>query len=53
LIEANRHQLMASGVDAASISVVGGCTGCQPEIFYSHRISGGHAGRMMSVIGIR
>jgi YfiH family protein len=53
LTEANRRQLMAAGLDAGSISVVGGCTGCQQELFFSHRASGGHAGRMMSVIGIR
>ena len=53
LIEANRRQLLAAGLDADSISVVDGCTGCHPELFYSHRTSGGHAGRMMSVIGIR
>ena len=53
LIEANLRQLLAAGLDADSISVVSGCTGCHPELFYSHRTSGGHAGRMMSVIGIR
>jgi len=52
LIEANRRQLLAAGVTADAISVVGGCTSCQPELFYSHRASGGHAGRMMAVIGI-
>ena len=53
LIEANRRQLLAAGLRADSISVVGECTGCHPQFFYSHRTSGGHAGRMMSVIGIR
>jgi YfiH family protein len=53
LIEANRRQLMASGVAAERISVVGGCTGCHAQWFYSHRMSGGHAGRMMAVIGVR
>ena len=53
LTEANRRQLLAAGLRADTISVVGGCTGCHPELFYSHRTSGGHAGRMMSVIGIR
>jgi polyphenol oxidase len=53
LVEANRRQLLAAGLDAGSIAVVGGCTACQPERFYSHRASGGHAGRMMAVIGIR
>jgi YfiH family protein len=52
LIEANRRQLLAAGLDAGSIAVVGGCTACQPQFFYSHRASGGHAGRMMAVIGI-
>jgi len=53
LTEANRRQLLDAGLRASSIATVGGCTACQPEIFYSHRASGGHAGRMMSVIGIR
>jgi YfiH family protein len=53
LVEANRRQLLDAGLKAESISIVGGCTACQPELFYSHRASGGHAGRMMAVIGIR
>jgi YfiH family protein len=53
LIEANRRQLLAAGLKPASIQVVGGCTQCHPELFYSHRASHGHAGRMMAVIGIR
>jgi polyphenol oxidase len=53
LVEANRRQLLAAGLSAGSIAAVGGCTSCQPERFYSHRASGGHAGRMMTVIGIR
>jgi YfiH family protein len=53
LVEANRRQLMAAGLAADSIAAVGGCTSCQPQLFYSHRASGGYAGRMMAVIGIR
>jgi YfiH family protein len=53
LIEANRRQLMAAGVSADAISMVGGCTACHPEWYYSHRASGGRAGRMMAVIGVR
>jgi hypothetical protein len=53
LVEANRRQLLVAGLDAGSIAIVGGCTACQPERFFSHRASGGHAGRMMAVIGIR
>jgi hypothetical protein len=53
LIEANRRQLLAAGLKAKSIQVVGGCTQCHGDLFYSHRASGGHAGRMMAVIGIK
>jgi len=53
LAEANRRQLLDAGVKAASIRIAGGCTSCHPELFYSHRRSRGHAGRMMGVIGIR
>jgi len=53
LIEANRRQLLSAGLKPRSIKLVGGCTSCQPELFFSHRASRGHAGRMLSVIGIR
>jgi polyphenol oxidase len=53
LIEANRRQLLAAGLSARSIHVVGGCTQCHTDLFFSHRASRGHAGRMMAVIGIR
>ncbi|HUB28083.1 MAG TPA: peptidoglycan editing factor PgeF [Terracidiphilus sp.] len=53
LIEANRRQLLSAGLGAKNISIVGGCTGCRPDLFYSHRAMNGRAGRMMSVIGIR
>jgi YfiH family protein len=53
LIEANRRQLLDAGLQADAIEIVGGCTSCHPDLFFSHRASHGHAGRMMSVIGIR
>jgi YfiH family protein len=53
LTEANRRQLLEAGIPSGAISLVGGCTSCQPELFFSHRASHGHAGRMLSVIGIR
>lgn len=52
LIEANRHQLLDSGVAPRSIRIVGGCTVCHGDLFFSHRASQGRAGRMMAVIGI-
>jgi len=53
LIEANRRQLLAAGLRPRAIHLVGACTSCHRELFFSHRASKGHAGRMMSVIGIR
>jgi copper oxidase (laccase) domain-containing protein len=53
LVEANRRQLLAAGLKPHAIKVVGGCTNCQPELFFSHRASHGRAGRMMAAIGIR
>jgi polyphenol oxidase len=50
---ANRRQLMDAGLKPGNISMVGGCTRCQPELFFSHRGSQGRAGRMLSVIGIK
>ena len=53
LVEANCRQLLGAGLPASSITVVCGCTSCRPELFFSHRASGGKPGRMMAVIGIR
>jgi YfiH family protein len=53
LMEANRRQLLAAGLRPVAIKLVGGCTSCQPELFFSHRGSQGHAGRMLSVIGVK
>jgi polyphenol oxidase len=53
LVEANRRQLLAAGLKPGAIHLLGGCTSCQRELFFSHRGSQGHAGRMLSVIGIR
>jgi YfiH family protein len=53
LVEANRRQLLSAGLKPRCIQSAGGCTNCQPELFFSHRASKGRAGRMLSVIGIR
>jgi len=53
LVEANRRQLLSAGLAPESIQIVGGCTQCHSDLFFSHRASHGHAGRMMAVIGIR
>jgi YfiH family protein len=48
---ANRHILRAQGVPETQIFTVGPCTSCQSENYFSHRRSGGRAGRQVSVIG--
>jgi YfiH family protein len=53
LIEANRRQLLDAGLLPKSIQIVGGCTKCHTGLFFSHRASRGHTGRMMAVIGVR
>jgi len=35
-----------AGLKRENIEMVGGCTACRPELYYSHRASGGRAGRM-------
>jgi purine-nucleoside/S-methyl-5'-thioadenosine phosphorylase / adenosine deaminase len=48
---ANRHILNAAGVPSSNIIDVGPCTACAQESFFSHRRSGGRAGRQLSFIG--
>lgn len=50
LIAANRDQLMDAGLEAENISISQGCTGCHPELFFSHRKENGRTGRMMAAI---
>jgi purine-nucleoside/S-methyl-5'-thioadenosine phosphorylase / adenosine deaminase len=53
LAEANRRQLLDAGLQSSAIHLIGQCTGCHNERFFSHRMEHGFTGRMMSVIGIR
>ena len=53
LAEANRRQLIDSGVDPAAISVLHDCTSCRSDHYFSYRAEHGLTGRMLSVIGIR
>ncbi|MFP5226112.1 MAG: peptidoglycan editing factor PgeF [Acidobacteriota bacterium] len=53
LMEANRRQLVDAGVRPEAITVVGDCTRCQNNRYFSYRAEQGHTGRMLSVIGIR
>lgn len=53
LFEANRRQLLDAGLPPQSIHVIGHCTSCQTNRYFSHRAGHGFAGRMLSLIGIR
>jgi polyphenol oxidase len=48
---ANRAMLVGVGVPADRIELVGSCTSCEPERFFSHRRSGGCTGRQISFVG--
>ncbi len=49
---ANRAILTASGVPGEQIENVGPCTSCAHAQYFSHRASGGFAGRQLSLIGL-
>ena len=56
LLEANRSQLIAAGVDSGRISIAPLCTMCRTDLFFSYRREKnvqGKVGRLMSVIGRR
>lgn len=53
LMEANRRQLLDAGVRAEAVTVLGDCTRCQNQRYFSYRAEQGFTGRMLSVVGIR
>jgi hypothetical protein len=53
LMEANRRQLLDAGLRAESITVIGDCTRCQNNRYFSYRAEQEMTGRLLSVIGIR
>jgi hypothetical protein len=53
LVEANRRQLLDAGLEPGAISILGECTNCRSDRYFSYRASHGFTGRMLSVIGIR
>jgi YfiH family protein len=52
LAEANRRQLLASGLKADRIWTSDLCTSCNTDKLFSHRKEDGFTGRQMAVIGI-
>jgi YfiH family protein len=53
LMEANRHQLLEAGLRPEAITVIGHCTRCQRNRYFSYRAEQGFTGRMLSAIGMR
>ena len=53
LAEVNRAILEGAGVRADRIEVVGLCTSCRNDLFFSHRAEKGRTGRMMNFILLR
>ena len=53
LMEANRRQLLDAGLRAETITVIGDCTNCHNNRYFSHRAEQGFTGRMLSVVGAR
>jgi hypothetical protein len=53
LVEANRRQLITSGVPAKNIHASPLCTQCRVDLLFSYRAEKGKTGRMMAVAGIR
>lgn len=47
----NAKILVEQGLSQESIEILGPCTACDHERFYSHRQSGGRTGRQISLIG--
>jgi polyphenol oxidase len=49
--KANHSQLVAQGLDPASIHSVDECTRCRPDLYHSYRRDGAGGGRMINYIG--
>jgi len=50
LARVNRALLEAAGVPSGQIEVLGFCTACRNDLFFSHRAERGKTGRMLNVI---
>lgn len=53
LWEANRRQLLDSGLKEENIVVAGVCTNCNSEQLFSYRAAGGKTGRMAAIIMLK
>lgn len=53
LWEVNRRLLLAAGVKEEHLSVTDLCTRCRPDVFWSHRATGGVRGSLAAFIAIK
>ena len=53
LVHANLKQFAGCGVKEDKIFVIGGCTSCEKELFYSYRRDKESAGRMIGFLGLK
>ncbi|MFD1955183.1 peptidoglycan editing factor PgeF [Paenibacillus thailandensis] len=53
LKEINRQIMIKAGILPIHIEMSNWCTGCNTDLFFSHRAEGGETGRMASWIGFR
>ena len=53
LWEACRQNMLCAGLLPGHIQVTDLCTGCTPEILFSHRASKGHRGNLAGFLGVR
>lgn len=52
LWETNREILINAGIKAENIDVTDLCTNCHPDIFHSHRFTGGKRGNLAAIISL-
>lgn len=53
LKQLNRHLMIKAGILPSRIEMTSWCTGCRTDVFFSHRMENGNAGRMTSWIGMK
>jgi polyphenol oxidase len=51
ILSLNVEQLMSQGVPNGNIHIVGLCTACYPDLFFSHRRDSGRTGRHAALVG--
>jgi hypothetical protein len=52
LVEANRRQLLSTGLTKDAIFTLDACTSCRTDEFFSYRAERGRTGLMLAVIGV-